>query len=85
MPADWSPTGYVALYVEESDEVRFNFVAHATLTEKLTRLAVDPKLLEVSRAGTFDVWVSTEMPYALGCLVRNGHSRFASRGNARST
>ena len=72
VPASWSPTGYVALYVEESDEVRFNFVAHATLTEKLTRLPVDPKLLEVCAAGTFDVWVSTEMPYALGCLVRDG-------------
>lgn len=70
VPASWTPGGYVALYVEEAPQVRFNDVLTAGVVEKETLIPIDPHYIEVCEPGSLlvDGCVPDE-PVAIGAKV----------------
>jgi hypothetical protein len=59
VPAAWSPTGYTALFTDESPEVVFHDtvkVQMKPLGRRITRVKIDPRFLSVCEAG--NVWAS---------------------------
>jgi len=69
VPARWSPTGYTALFVEESPEVRFNDVMIAEVTGD-TRVKIDPRFLDVCEPGSVEVCGGQpDVPVLVGARV----------------
>ena len=76
VPASWSPTGYTALFVEESPEVRFDDVLTATVFADDVLIPIDPKYLEVCAAGTVQVCgYATDVPVLIGAKVEGDFVR----------
>ncbi|MBI1372486.1 MAG: hypothetical protein GC159_06965 [Phycisphaera sp.] len=73
VPASWSPTGYTALFVEESPEVRFNDVMVVEVPARDTRLSIDPRFLEVCAPGSLEVTAcQPDAPVLVGARVDGG-------------
>ena len=80
VPASWSPTGYTALFIAESPEVRFDDVMVVKLGKPNTYIPIDPKFLEVCEAGSVQVCGCTpDIPVLIGAVVEGGkvHVRIA--------
>ena len=59
VPAEWSPTGYVALFTDESPEVVFHDTLKVQMSpfgSRVTRVKIDRRFLSVCEPG--NVWVS---------------------------
>lgn len=71
MPASFTPGGYTALFTLESPEVRFDDVFQVqSQPGTTTRVAVDPRFVEVCERGTLAVdSVVTNRPAAVGASV----------------
>ena len=78
--ASWSPTGFTALFVEESPELRFNewMTVHTTQSDMLFLL--DPKYLEVCESGSLKVIAGSDEPVMLGAKVVGNEVRVKVRG-----
>lgn len=67
MPASWSPTGYVALFIHEMPEVRFDDVMVIETTQIDREIAIDPHFVEVCAPGTIEVCgVASDKPVLIG-------------------
>lgn len=67
VPASWSPTGYVALFIHEMPEVRFDDVLAATVAQEDQDVRIDPHFVEVCTKGTIEVCgVSVDKPVVVG-------------------
>lgn len=55
VPASWSPTGYTALFIAESPEVRFDDVMVAKIVKADVDLPIDPRFIEVCAPDTVQV------------------------------
>jgi len=76
VPASWCPTGYTALFIAEMPEVRFDDVMTATVTDRETLLAIDPKYLEVCEPGSVQVCGCVpDLPVLVGATVVDGQIR----------
>jgi hypothetical protein len=70
VPASWSPTGYTALFVEESPEVRFDDIVTGTLTAAETYLPIDVRFIEVCEPGSLQVCGCVpDVPVLIGATV----------------
>lgn len=70
VPASWSPTGFTALFVAESPEVRFDDVVVCTVPRKDATVSIDRRLVEVCEPGSLEVCgVASDVPVAIGASV----------------
>ena len=73
VPASWSPTGYAALFVAESPEVRFDDVMIVEAAAAETRAAIDPRFVAVCHPGSIEVCgLAPDCPVAIGAAVEGG-------------
>jgi hypothetical protein len=70
VPASWSPTGYTALFIAESPEVRFDDVIVAKVAKANAYLPIDPRFVEVCEAGSVQVCGCVpDVPVPVGAVV----------------
>lgn len=55
VPASWSPTGYVALFIHEMPEVRFDDVMVVNVPQENQDIKIDPHFVEVCERGSIEV------------------------------
>ena len=80
VPASWTDTGYTALYIAESPEVRFDDVMVVKIAKANTYVPIDPRFLEVCEAGSVQVCGCTpDIPVLIGAAVEGSkvHVRIA--------
>ncbi len=78
VPASWSKTGYVALFIHEMPEVRFDDVMVMTVPREGQWVSVDPRFLEVCERGTIEVCgISSDKPVVVGARVHTDRLRIA--------
>lgn len=67
VPASWSPTGYVALFIHEMPEVRFDDVMVVTVPQCSQILDIDPRFVEVCERGSLEVCgIVADQPVLIG-------------------
>lgn len=82
MPASWSETGFTALFITESPEVRFDDVIVKWVKQVDTCIEVDPRFVEVCERGSVEVFgCQSHRPTNIGAVVNGGkvHLRFAEQ------
>lgn len=74
VPASWSPTGYTALFIAESPEVRFDDIIVEWTEQKNTSIAIDPKFLEVCEPDSVEVCgCVANVPVTVGAVVEGSN------------
>ena len=87
VPANWSLTGYTALFVEESPEVRFDDIVEISTTQADFEVPIDRKYVEVCEPGTIRVCGCVpDAPVVIGACVENEQIllRFAKQKQSSS-
>jgi hypothetical protein len=71
VPASWSPTGYTALFVEESPEVRFDDVIQTRVSQRYAvEVPIDGRFIEVCEPGSLCViGCVPDLPVMVGASV----------------
>ena len=73
MPAEWSPTGYAALYIAEMPEVRFDEVGRVRVMDSLSKVVIDRRFVSVCEPGTIElVGLVGDEAVPLGGWVKDG-------------
>lgn len=73
VPASWTAGNYVALFTEEAPDVRFHDVMKTKVTGRRTRLAIDPRYVEVCEPGTLMVQgLCPDRPCRIGAVIVGG-------------
>jgi len=87
VPARWSPTGYAALFIAESPEVRFDDVMEVSTTQADCTVVIDPRFVEVCEPDSIRVCsCSPDVPVAVGASVEGGEIQLQfSRTNKKKT
>ena len=76
VPASWTATGYTALFIAESPEVRFDDVIVVKIAKANTYLPIDPRFLEVCEASSVQVCGCTpDIPALIGAVVEGSRVR----------
>jgi len=76
VPASWTVTGYTALFIAESPEVRFDDVMVAKVAKANTYLPIDPRFLEVCAANSVQVCGCVpDVPVLVGAVVEGDKVR----------
>lgn len=82
VPASWSPTGYVALFIHEMPEVRFDDVMVVAMPQHDQEIAIDRRFVLVCEPGTIEVCgVVADKPAIVGARAHGDRIRieFASQ------
>lgn len=67
VPATFSPTGYAALFIHETPEVRFDDVMTIHVPQADHEVAIDPHFVEVCEKGTIEVCgIAADKPISVG-------------------
>lgn len=70
VPASWSPTGYVALFIHEMPEVRFDDVMVVEVEQKNQEVPIDFRFAEVCEKGSLEVCgFASDKPAAIKAKV----------------
>ncbi len=82
VPVSWSPTGFTALFVLESPEVRFDDVLTVVTPAVDTVIPIDERFVSVCEPNSIEVCgVAVDVPLAVGARVHGDsiHLRFATQ------
>ena len=70
VPASWALSGYVAMFITEMPEVRFEDVETLKLTSRRARIAVDPQFVELCESGSLKCCgYAPNRPVPLGLVI----------------
>jgi len=70
VPASWSPTGYVALFIHEMPEVRFDDIMVVEIPQRNQEIPIDFRFVEVCEKGSLEVCgFASDKPVALKAKV----------------
>lgn len=80
VPAEWSPTGYTALYALETPDVRFDDTLIVNLTQVDSEATIDPRYIVVCERGSIEVCGYTvDQPVLVGVRTNEDNTRINIR------